>query len=393
VGGRCDGRGMYGKAHSPRQATAGGHTRSSPYSSQQDILHDALQHAAMENLLKAVAARAATMEVKDILALSAAFSSSSSINPTAAIMAAAPVPGGGGYAGGNLSGGASAGVGIVDSSLSGGSSASSDKGCSGVGTAREAGSGSLSFGAGSYNSVSTGMDALALATQAPPAGPLPLLDEVVGGMKTVKVSVRAHVKSVAGALSKTLRSSDGLVATAVGPDGVNHAIKALCITRCYLAAEGLDITSTVSEVQMDGGISLGRCFAIMVVRMGVAPQTGPLCQAGIGRTEPLPRFVRAPELQTELKSSGQGEPSNLAGAIAKCLRDDKEVIIACVGPASVAKGIEALALARSYVRSDGVEMVFYPQFETIMMQGVGPGAGESRSAVKLHVWPETLGAA
>lgn len=221
-------------------------------------------------------------------------------------------------------------------------------------------------------------------------GPLPTLEEVGWDLNIVKVSSRANVKSVAGAISKSLRGHDMLVATAVGPDGTNQGMKALSIARCYLAAEGLDLSATVVEVQPDTALNgPGHCYAFVVVRIQVPAKTGePLCEAGVGRTEPMPRFVRPEGSQTEMKVSGVGNASTLGGAIAKCLREDREAVITAVGPAAVAKCVEAMALARSYVWNDGLQLAFYPGFEHIIMQGVGPSQGEQRSCVRVHVWPE-----
>jgi stage V sporulation protein S len=223
----------------------------------------------------------------------------------------------------------------------------------------------------------------------PSQGPLPSLEEVGGGLNSVKVSARANVKSIAGAISKQLRSTEMLCATAVGPEGSNHGMKALCIARTYLAADGWDLSATVVEVQPDPTVREGRCFAFVVVRLQVPAKTGdPLCEAGVGRTEPLPRFVRPVEKQTDMKVSGSGSAQTLGGAIAKCLREDKECIITAIGPASVAKCVEAMALARSHVWGDGLQLAFYPGFEQIVMDLSGPAAGEARSAVRVHVWPE-----
>lgn len=311
-----------------------------------------MQQAALEQLLRTIAERAAQMDTKDILTLSAVFAAATSGN------------GGGGSSGSMTAApeapGAPALMGGIEQS-----------------------DGSDACGS-SFGAPTAGFGGLMEA----PAQPLPNLLEVIGSMKTVKVSARTNVKSVAGALSNILRSSDCLVATAVGPEGVNHVMKALSITRCYIAADGIDLSSTVTEVEPEAGINSGRCYAFTVIRMAVVPKTGPLCAAGVGRIEPQPRLVRPPELQTELRVSGSGMTGPVAGAIAKCMREDKEVIITSVGPASVAKSVEAIAMARSYIRTNGLELWFYPGFETIVFQGTGPGAGETRSSVKMHCWPE-----
>jgi len=218
---------------------------------------------------------------------------------------------------------------------------------------------------------------------------LPTLADVVGTLQTVKVSAKTNVKSIAGAMSKALRTCEAFVATSVGPDGVNHAMKALCIARCYLAAEGLDLTATVTEVQPDVGISTGQCYAFIVVRIVVPAKPGPWASAGVGRTEPQERFSRPPGHQTDMKVAGSGMAGPVAGAIAKCLREDREVLITAVGPASVAKCVQAMALARNALRAEGFELFFFPGFEYIIMQGVGPGSGKQHSCVRVHVWPES----
>lgn len=344
--------------------------RAAPYAPQhgapQQSRSDPAQLAALETLLRTIAQKAQSMSTAEILALNAAFSVASS-SSTAPAEPVRPVQQGG-----------AAGLIEMPVGSNGGRFASSSAG------ARSTGSSAV------VASQTVQPLPAAEAGGAQPTGPLPTLEEVGGGLNTVKVSARANVKSVAGALSKSLRNHDMLVATAVGPEGTNHGMKALSIARCYLAAEGLDLSATVVEVQPDGSVNgQGRCYAFVVVRIPVPAKTGePLCEAGVGRTEPMPRFVRPEALQTDMKVSGSGNASTLGGAIAKCLREDREVIITAVGPAAVAKCVEAMALARSYVWSDGLQLAFYPGFEHIIMQGVGPGAGEQRSCVRVHVWPE-----
>jgi len=341
------------------------HTRPAPYGSPQMHRGDSAQLDALEQLLRTIAERAQSMSTQEILALNAAFSVTSSSST-----ATPENPG-------------------------------TSQNCSqDLCNSRRQKPLIQSGSASSTGMVTTPVDAcqellppqqqLQNVSQQESTGPLPTLEEVGGGLNTVKISARANVKSVAGALSKSLRSHDMLVATAVGSEGTNHGMKALSIARCYLAAEGLDLSATVVEVQPDGSVNgQGRCYAFVVVRIAVPAKTGePLCEAGVGRTEPMPRFVRPEGHQTDMKVSGSGNACTLGGAIAKCLREDREVVITAVGPAAVAKCVEAMALARSYVWNDGLQLAFYPGFEHIIMQGVGPGAGEQRSCVRVHVWPE-----
>jgi len=343
------------------------HTRPAPFYSPQSHRGDSAQLAALEQLLRTIAERAQSMSTQEILALNAAFSvtsSSSTIAPE----------------------NPSTSQGCAQDH----SSSRQQRPWVQVGSASSTGQGMMARTVDTCQELPPPQQQLQQVSQQESSGPLPTLEEVGGGLNTVKVSARANVKSVAGALSKSLRSHDMLVATALGPEGTNHGMKALSIARCYLAAEGLDLSATVVEVQPDGSVNgQGRCYAFVVVRIAVPAKTGePLCEAGVGRTEPMPRFVRPEGHQTDMKVSGSGNACTLGGAIAKCLREDREVVITAVGPAAVAKCVEAMALARSYVWNDGLQLAFYPGFEHIIMQGVGPGAGEQRSCVRVHVWPE-----
>eukprot|EP00747_Dinoflagellata_sp_TGD_P210649 gnl/TRDRNA2_/TRDRNA2_83913_c0_seq1.p1 gnl/TRDRNA2_/TRDRNA2_83913_c0~~gnl/TRDRNA2_/TRDRNA2_83913_c0_seq1.p1 ORF type:complete len:400 (-),score=37.19 gnl/TRDRNA2_/TRDRNA2_83913_c0_seq1:41-1162(-) len=322
--------------------------------------NQAVQEVAVKNLLAAVAARAATMEIKDILALTAAFTNGT-VGPASVGSPSLPPP----PPPPNTR---------APHSLRDWDSRDWDS--------RDSRGGPSAANPGNVPREYAGM-------MGANGDPLPTLFEICGDVKAIKVSVKTNVKSIAGAMCKTLRGQESMVATAVGDEGLNHTIKAMCIGRCYLAADGLDLTSTVAEVQREEGLNSGRCFAVTAVRLPVPKKEDTsLCSAGVGRTDPVERFVRPLDQQTDLRVAGSGCTATLAGAVAKSLREDKEVVITAVGPSSVAKGVEALALARCYVQEESLELAFYPEFQTIIMQGEGPGCGEPRSCVKFHAWPE-----
>eukprot|EP00928_Gymnodinium_smaydae_P018970 TRINITY_DN17232_c0_g1_i1.p1 TRINITY_DN17232_c0_g1~~TRINITY_DN17232_c0_g1_i1.p1 ORF type:complete len:412 (-),score=108.34 TRINITY_DN17232_c0_g1_i1:208-1314(-) len=353
----------------------------------------ATRQAAIEQLLRTVAGYATTMDVSEILKLNDAFIAASAAasgsvgNSLLAVMAPAaqaPV--------------AQAPQLYQQQQLLPEAAGAMGAGSFGAGVGGFADGSQLALG-GCYGAGELGVqDAFALEPSAmdPQAlaahqAMLPKVEDILGGLQTVKVSAKTNVKAIAGAMSKALRNSEAFVATAVGPEGVNHAVKAMGIARCYLAAEGLDLTATIQEVQRDEAIQSGQCFAFTVARIMVAAvEAGPLSSPGVGRAEPLPRNVRPEHQRTEMRvAGGSGQAGPVAGAVAKCLREDQEVILTAMGPTSVAKCMEALAMARTYLRNEGYELAFFAGFEQIIMQGTGPGSGEQRSCLKVHVWRET----
>ena len=73
-------------------------------------------------------------------------------------------------------------------------------------------------------------------------------------MEVLKVSAQSKPKSVAGALSAVLREKSVAELQAVGAGAVNQAVKAIAITRGFVAPNGIDLVviPAFSEIQIDG---------------------------------------------------------------------------------------------------------------------------------------------
>ena len=73
-------------------------------------------------------------------------------------------------------------------------------------------------------------------------------------MEVLKVSAKSQPKSVAGALSAVLRENVSAEVQAVGAGAVNQAVKALAITRGFVAPNGIDLVviPALSEITIDG---------------------------------------------------------------------------------------------------------------------------------------------
>ncbi|MDF2571787.1 stage V sporulation protein S [Sporomusa malonica] len=73
-------------------------------------------------------------------------------------------------------------------------------------------------------------------------------------MEVLKVSAQSNPKSVAGALAAVLRERGTAEVQAVGAGAVNQAIKAIAISRGFVAPNGIDLICipAFAEITIDG---------------------------------------------------------------------------------------------------------------------------------------------
>lgn len=73
-------------------------------------------------------------------------------------------------------------------------------------------------------------------------------------MEILKVSSQSEPKSVAGALAAAIKERSSAEVQAVGAGAVNQAIKAIAITRGFVAPNGIDlvVVPAFSEVNIEG---------------------------------------------------------------------------------------------------------------------------------------------
>lgn len=73
-------------------------------------------------------------------------------------------------------------------------------------------------------------------------------------MEVLKVSAQSQPKSVAGALAAVLRNNVSAEVQAVGAGAVNQAVKAIAITRGFVAPNGIDlvVVPAFSEITIEG---------------------------------------------------------------------------------------------------------------------------------------------
>ncbi len=68
-----------------------------------------------------------------------------------------------------------------------------------------------------------------------------------------------------------------------------------------------------------------------------------------------------------LKVSARSNPSATAGAIANGVRESGKASLQVVGPRAVNQAVKAIAIARGYLATSGVDLHFTPEFATILI--------------------------
>lgn len=81
----------------------------------------------------------------------------------------------------------------------------------------------------------------------------------------------------------------------------------------------------------------------------------------------------------QLKVSTKSNPNSVAGAMAGVLRQSGAVEVQVVGAGALNQAIKAVAIARGYVASGGLDLVCIPSFADIEIEG------ERRTAIRLVI--------
>lgn len=84
-----------------------------------------------------------------------------------------------------------------------------------------------------------------------------------------------------------------------------------------------------------------------------------------------------------LKVSTKSSPNSVAGAMAGVVRTDGEVTVQVVGAGALNQAVKAIAIARGYVSSSGIDLVCVPTFAEVDIDG------ERRTAIRLRIHDRT----
>ncbi len=82
-----------------------------------------------------------------------------------------------------------------------------------------------------------------------------------------------------------------------------------------------------------------------------------------------------------LKVSSKSSPKAVAGALAGVIREKGKVELQAIGAGAVNQAIKAIAIARGYTATSGVDLVCIPAFVDVEING------DERTAIKFFVTP------
>lgn len=82
-----------------------------------------------------------------------------------------------------------------------------------------------------------------------------------------------------------------------------------------------------------------------------------------------------------IKVKGTSRTSAVAGAIAGVVREHHRAEVQAIGASAVNQAVKALALAKSYLMEDGIDVVFIPEFVDVEIEE------KIRTAIRFNVEP------
>jgi len=82
-----------------------------------------------------------------------------------------------------------------------------------------------------------------------------------------------------------------------------------------------------------------------------------------------------------IKVSATSRTAAVAGAIAGVIREHKHAEVQAIGAGAVNQAVKALVLATRYLKEDGINVVFVPEFIDVTIEG------NVRTAIKLVIDP------
>lgn len=82
-----------------------------------------------------------------------------------------------------------------------------------------------------------------------------------------------------------------------------------------------------------------------------------------------------------LKVGSQSDPNKVAGALAGTIREQGKAEMQTIGAGALNQAVKAIAIARGFLAPSGVDLICYPAFVDVTING------NERTAIRMFVQP------
>lgn len=162
----------------------------------------------------------------------------------------------------------------------------------------------------------------------------------------IKVAGETNIKNLANQVAQMIRGSGSVALLAIGAGSINQAVKAMAVCNDMANQVGMDLA----------------CFPELRVMPSADSQNalrGSAMKFVVHR-----RHCRKSKLDatSELKVASTSEPRTVAGSVSAKIREGERLNITAIGPQSVCQTAKALAMSRSFLEEDGLDVSFRPEW-------------------------------
>ncbi len=179
---------------------------------------------------------------------------------------------------------------------------------------------------------------------------------------------KRRVKKLAGAIGHALRTNGEINVRAFGSDAIYKAIKALAIARDYISATNPNLEIAYApafiETEVETGVMTGICFCTFA---NTKPEgfkdvdLSSIASVLMVKADP-------PELSSEDRKSNVRK---LAGAITHSATSNSHCLVRAFGKTAASKAAKALAIARGFVATKGLDLYVWNSFVVANMDKTG----------------------
>ena len=86
-----------------------------------------------------------------------------------------------------------------------------------------------------------------------------------------------------------------------------------------------------------------------------------------------------------LRVGSKSDPNKVAGALAGTIREEQRCEVQTIGAGALNQAVKALAIARGFLAPSGIDLICYPAFIDVTVDG------QERTAIKLFIEPKSKG--